>query len=73
MSKKRKQQEWQDQQVDLTWMSLEQLGKAFKILASPCPPKKLPKEFRPLNPMEWLALESILVELLRQKQEQSVH
>jgi hypothetical protein len=62
-----------EETVDLTWMSLEQLSQAFKILALPRPPKKLPKDLRPLNPSEWLALECLLVELLRQKRQMSVH
>jgi hypothetical protein len=71
--KKRRKQEWQEQEVDLTWMSLEQLGQAFHLLALPRPPEKLPKEFRKLNPSEWMALEYLLVKLLHQKREMSVH
>lgn len=71
--KKRKQQMWQEEQVDLTWLSLEQLGQAFQLLALPRPPDKLPKPFHKLNPSEWLALESLLVLLLEQKQVQTVH
>jgi hypothetical protein len=78
MSKRRKrrrkrEQDWMEEQVDLTWLSLEQLGQAFQLLALPRPPDKLPKPFHKLNPSEWLALESLLVALLEQKQVQTVH
>jgi hypothetical protein len=76
MSKRRKrkrEQDWVEEQVDLTWLSLEQLGQAFQLLALPRPPDKLPKPFHKLNPSEWLALESLLVALLEQKQVQTVH
>ena len=76
MSKRRKrkrEQDWVEEQVDLTWLSLEQLGQAFQILAAPRPPDKLPKPLHKLNPSEWLALESLLVVLLEQKQVQTVH
>ena len=62
-----------EEQVNLTWMSLEQLGQAFQLLALPRPPEKIPKPFHKLNPSEWLALESLLVALLEQKREQTVH
>ena len=62
-----------EEQVDLTWMSLEQLGQAFHLLALPRPPERIPKPFRKLNQSEWLALESLLVVLLEQKQVQTVH
>ena len=71
--RRKREQDWMEETVDLTWMSLEQLGQAFQILALSRPPKKLPKDLRLLNPSEWLALESLLVELLRQKQVQTVH
>jgi hypothetical protein len=71
MSKKRR--DWVEQEVDLSWMSLEQLGQAFHLLAMSRPPEKLPKPFRKLNPSEWMALEYLLVKLLHQKREQSVH
>ena len=78
MSKRRKrrrkrEQDWMEEQVDLTWMSLEQLGQAFQLLALPRPPEKIPKPFHRLNPSEWLALESLLVLLLEQRQVQTVH
>jgi hypothetical protein len=76
MSKRRKrkrEQDWVEEQVDLTWLSLEQLGQAFQLLALPRPPDKLPKPFHKLNLSEWLALESLLVALLEQKQVQTVH
>jgi len=71
--KKRKQREWLEEQVDLTWLTLEQLGQAFHLLAMPRPPEKMPKPFHKLNPVEWVALECLLVELLQQKQVQTVH
>jgi hypothetical protein len=71
--KKRKQREWLEEQVDLTWLTPEQLGQAFHLLALPRPPKKLPRELRKLNPAEWVALECLLVTLLHQKQVQTVH
>ncbi len=73
MPKKRKQREWLEEQVDLTWLTLEQLGQAFHLLALPRPPKKIPEPLHKLNPSEWLTLEFLLVTLLEQKQEQTVH
>ena len=71
--KRKREQGWENQEVDLTRLSLEQLGQAFQLLVLPRQPDKLPKELLNINPVEWVALECLLVELLQQKQVQTVH
>jgi hypothetical protein len=69
----RKQRVRREEQVNLTWMSMEHLGQAFHLLALPRLPEKIPEPLHKLNPSEWLTLEFLLVTLLEQKRDQTVH
>ena len=65
--------ELEQEPVDLTWMSLEQLSQAFQVIAEQWEPEQLPRPLDKLKPEEWELLELLLIRLLLAKTYSSVH